>query len=40
MIVTCTNCDTSFQLDDARVPNQGIRVRCSRCKEAFFLQHP
>ncbi|MBW2230194.1 MAG: zinc-ribbon domain-containing protein, partial [Deltaproteobacteria bacterium] len=38
--VTCTNCDTSFQLDDARVPNQGIRVRCSRCKEAFFLQHP
>ena len=40
MIVTCQNCDTSFQLDDARVPPQGIRVRCSRCKQAFFLAHP
>lgn len=40
MIVTCNNCDTSFQLDESRVPEQGIRVRCSRCKEAFFLAHP
>lgn len=40
MIVECSNCDTRFQLDDARVPLRGIRVRCSRCKEAFFLEHP
>ncbi len=40
MIVTCASCETSFQLDESRVPVQGIRVRCSRCKEAFFLQHP
>lgn len=40
MIVVCGNCDTRFQLDDERVPESGIRVRCSRCKEAFFLQHP
>lgn len=40
MIVTCQNCDTSFQLDESRVPAQGIRVRCSRCKEAFFLARP
>ena len=40
MIVTCQNCDTSFQLDESRVPAQGIRVRCSRCKEAFFLAKP
>ncbi|MDG2050874.1 MAG: zinc-ribbon domain-containing protein [Myxococcota bacterium] len=40
MIVTCQRCDTSFQLDDARVPADGVRVRCSRCKEAFFLAHP
>lgn len=40
MIVECTNCATRFQLDDARVPLRGIRVRCSRCKEAFFLEHP
>jgi len=40
VIVECQNCDTRFQLDDERVPIAGIRVRCSRCKEAFFLQHP
>ncbi len=40
MIVECSNCDTRFQLDDARIPLRGIRVRCSRCKEAFFLEHP
>lgn len=40
MIVQCENCETRFQLDDERVPITGIRVRCSRCKEAFFLPHP
>ena len=40
MIVTCQSCDTSFHLDEARVPSGGVRVRCSRCKEAFFLRHP
>lgn len=40
MIVTCPDCDTSFQLDESRVPEKGIRVRCSRCKHAFHLAHP
>jgi predicted Zn finger-like uncharacterized protein len=40
VIVECSNCQTRFQLDDSRVPLRGIRVRCSRCKEAFFLEHP
>jgi predicted Zn finger-like uncharacterized protein len=40
LIVECTNCSTRFQLDDERIPITGIRVRCSRCKEAFFLKHP
>ena len=35
MIVTCERCATQFQLDDARVPKRGVRVRCSRCKHAF-----
>ncbi len=37
MIVTCEGCDTRFQLDDARVPAGGARVRCSRCKHAFLV---
>ncbi|HEB90676.1 MAG TPA: hypothetical protein ENI85_13980, partial [Deltaproteobacteria bacterium] len=40
MIVTCEECSTSFQLDEARIPMTGARVRCSRCKHAFFLPHP
>ena len=40
MIVTCPDCDTSFQLDESRIPQKGIRVRCSRCKHAFHLAHP
>jgi predicted Zn finger-like uncharacterized protein len=35
VIVTCERCETQFQLDDARVPPAGVRVRCSRCKHAF-----
>lgn len=35
MIVTCERCATQFQLDDSRVPARGVRVRCSRCKNAF-----
>ena len=38
MIVTCEQCTTQFQLDDAKVPARGVRVRCSRCKHAFFVK--
>lgn len=40
MIVTCERCATQFQLDDARVPDEGVRVRCSRCKYAFQVMRP
>ncbi len=40
LIVTCQECSTSFQLDDARIPAAGARVRCSRCKHAFYLPNP
>jgi predicted Zn finger-like uncharacterized protein len=40
VIVTCERCETEFQLDDARVPTGGARVRCSRCKHAFFVMPP
>ncbi len=40
MIIRCEQCDTRFQLDDARIPEQGARVRCSLCKNAFFVRPP
>ena len=40
MVIACEHCNTRFQLDDARVPAGGVRVRCSRCKHAFFVSPP
>jgi predicted Zn finger-like uncharacterized protein len=40
LIITCAECATQFQLEEARVPESGIRVRCSVCKHAFFVAHP
>jgi len=38
MIVTCERCQTRFELDDAKVPASGARVRCSRCRHSFLVQ--
>lgn len=40
MVVTCTRCATQFQFDESRLPLNGAKVRCSRCRETFFLAHP
>jgi predicted Zn finger-like uncharacterized protein len=38
VIITCEQCRTQFQLDDSRIPEGGVRVRCSRCKHAFVVK--
>jgi predicted Zn finger-like uncharacterized protein len=38
VIITCEKCATQFQLDEARIPERGARVRCSRCKHAFHVK--
>jgi predicted Zn finger-like uncharacterized protein len=40
LVIECGKCGTRFELDSERIPDDGIRVRCSRCKHAFYLQHP
>ena len=40
MIVRCAKCETRFKLDETRLPARGARVRCSRCKHAFFVTPP
>ena len=40
MVVSCQKCHTRFQLDEARIPKKGVRVRCSKCKHAFFVGKP
>lgn len=38
MIVQCENCQAKFRLDDSKVPEQGRKVRCSKCKHVFFVR--
>jgi len=40
VIITCSQCTTRFQLDESRIPEEGVKVRCSRCKHAFFVKRP
>ena len=40
MIVSCEQCRTQFRLDEAKVPETGARVRCSKCNHAFFIAPP
>lgn len=38
MIVQCSECSTRFKLDDSKVTESGIRVRCSKCKHVFTVR--
>jgi cellulose synthase operon protein C len=35
MRVVCPHCNSAYQLDDARVPDRGANVRCTRCRQTF-----
>jgi predicted Zn finger-like uncharacterized protein len=37
MIVTCDGCRTKYLLGDERVPHNGIRVRCPKCRYVWKL---
>jgi predicted Zn finger-like uncharacterized protein len=36
MLITCTNCGTSYQVAAASLGSTGRSVRCARCKETWF----
>jgi predicted Zn finger-like uncharacterized protein len=38
MIIQCDQCNTKFRLDDAKVPDKGVKVRCAKCKHIFKVQ--
>lgn len=38
MIIQCEKCKTRFKLDDSRVTESGVRVRCSRCSHTFIVK--
>jgi predicted Zn finger-like uncharacterized protein len=40
MIIQCKSCGTKFRFDEKRMEGEGIWVRCSNCKNVFFLENP
>ena len=38
MNVTCPNCATVYRVDPAKVPETGVRARCSICSAVFAVQ--
>ncbi len=40
MVIACSQCQTRFHVADERIPADGIKVRCSRCKHSFFVRAP
>jgi predicted Zn finger-like uncharacterized protein len=38
MIVSCDSCNASFKVDDSRIPADGVKVRCSKCKNVFVVK--
>lgn len=40
MNITCTNCTTHLQLDDAKVPARAFSVRCPKCQQIINAKPP
>jgi predicted Zn finger-like uncharacterized protein len=37
MIIQCEQCSTRFRLDDAKVTDKGVKVRCAKCRHVFTV---
>ncbi len=40
MIITCEGCQTKYLLEDEKVPEEKVRVRCPKCKFVWQLIPP
>lgn len=40
MIVVCEQCNRKFKLDESKVPEGGIKVKCSKCGHTFRVSRP
>lgn len=38
VIVSCTNCEHAFAIEEQRIPEGGLRIRCARCGEPLFVR--
>lgn len=40
MIVQCDACNAKFKLDDSKVKDKGVKVRCTKCQNVFTVMPP
>ena len=40
MIITCGKCDTSYELNESLIKEEGSRVRCKNCSSVFTVYPP
>lgn len=38
MIIQCDHCSARFRMDDSKLANGPVKVRCAKCKEVFVVQ--
>lgn len=38
MIIQCDHCNARFKIDDAKLANGPVKVRCAKCKEVFVVR--
>ncbi len=38
MIIQCEQCSTKFRLDDSKVTDKGVKVRCAKCRNVFTVR--
>ena len=40
MVISCPECSTRFRVDEGKIPAQGAKIRCARCKHIFAVTPP
>ena len=40
MKISCEKCDAKYNVDDARIPPSGIKIKCPKCMTLFVVKKP
>ena len=40
MQISCPQCQAQYNVDEGRIPPQGVSINCPRCKHSFVVQAP
>jgi predicted Zn finger-like uncharacterized protein len=38
MIVECSHCHTKYNVEDRKIPTQGVKVRCKKCGDVIYIK--